>query len=78
MELLADRDRGRAQLLDPVLEYVMEPCIDEGTVNQVMGDGIMASLRRAWPTRTTRCGVLRGAAMQSRSSDTPRACSVHG
>jgi class 3 adenylate cyclase len=44
MELLADRDPEAArQLLDPVLEQMMEAvhCY-EGTVNQVMGDGIMA------------------------------------
>src|SRR5512139_7443 len=44
MELLADRDPEEArQLLDPVLERMMEAvhCY-EGTVNQVMGDGIMA------------------------------------
>ena len=44
MELLADRDPEEAQkLLDPVLEYMMEAVHHhEGTVNQVMGDGIMA------------------------------------
>jgi class 3 adenylate cyclase/tetratricopeptide (TPR) repeat protein len=44
MELLADRDPEDArQLLDPVLERMMAAvhCY-EGTVNQVMGDGIMA------------------------------------
>ena len=44
MELLADRDPEEARkLLDPVLERMMEAvhCY-EGTVNQVMGDGIMA------------------------------------
>jgi class 3 adenylate cyclase/tetratricopeptide (TPR) repeat protein len=44
MELLADRDpEGARKLLDPVLEHMMEAvhCY-EGTVNQVMGDGIMA------------------------------------
>jgi class 3 adenylate cyclase/DNA-binding IscR family transcriptional regulator len=44
MELLADRDpeEGR-KLLDPVLEHMMEAVHRyEGTVNQVMGDGIMA------------------------------------
>src|SRR5262245_17555157 len=44
MELLADRDpeEGR-KLLDPVLERMMEAVHHyEGTVNQVMGDGIMA------------------------------------
>jgi len=44
MELLADRDPEEArQILDPVLELMMGAvhCY-EGTVNQVMGDGIMA------------------------------------
>jgi class 3 adenylate cyclase len=44
MELLADRDPAEArQLLDPVLEHLMAAVHRyEGTVNQVMGDGIMA------------------------------------
>jgi class 3 adenylate cyclase len=48
MELLADRDPEEARkLLDPVLERVLERMMeavhrDEGTVNQVMGGGIMA------------------------------------
>jgi class 3 adenylate cyclase/tetratricopeptide (TPR) repeat protein len=44
MELLADRDPEEArQLLDPVLERMMAAVHRyEGTVNQVMGDGIMA------------------------------------
>src|SRR6266545_2837985 len=44
MELLADRDPEDArQLLDPVLERMMAAVHRyEGTVNQVMGDGIMA------------------------------------
>ncbi len=44
MELLADRDPEEARkLLDPVLERMMEAVHwYEGTVNQVMGDGIMA------------------------------------
>ena len=44
MELLADRDPEDARrLLDPVLEHMMEAVHQfEGTVNQVMGDGIMA------------------------------------
>ena len=44
MELLADRDPEEArQILDPVLEYMMDAVHRfEGTVNQVMGDGIMA------------------------------------
>src|SRR5262249_30825853 len=44
MELLADRDPEEArEILDPVLQRMMEAvhCY-EGTVNQVMGDGIMA------------------------------------
>jgi class 3 adenylate cyclase/tetratricopeptide (TPR) repeat protein len=44
MELLADRDPEEARkLLDPILERMMEAVHHfEGTVNQVMGDGIMA------------------------------------
>src|SRR6266581_2337656 len=44
MELLADRDPEDAQkLLDPVLERMIEAVhYYEGTVNRVMGDGIMA------------------------------------
>src|SRR6185436_284614 len=44
MELLADRDPEEARkLLDPVIEHMMDAVHRyEGTVNQVMGDGIMA------------------------------------
>jgi class 3 adenylate cyclase/tetratricopeptide (TPR) repeat protein len=44
MEVLADRDPEEARkILDPVLEQMMEAVHRyEGTVNQVMGDGIMA------------------------------------
>ncbi|HUG38162.1 MAG TPA: adenylate/guanylate cyclase domain-containing protein, partial [Candidatus Limnocylindrales bacterium] len=44
LEAIADRDPEEAQqLLDPVLEMLMEAVHRyEGTVNQVMGDGIMA------------------------------------
>ena len=44
MELLAERDPEEArQILDPVLERMMDAVHRyEGTVNQVMGDGIMA------------------------------------
>jgi len=44
MELIADRDPEEARkLLDPVLEHMMEAVHRyEGTVNLVMGDGIMA------------------------------------
>ena len=44
LELLADRDpEGARRILDPVLERMMEAVHScDGTVNQVMGDGIMA------------------------------------
>jgi class 3 adenylate cyclase/tetratricopeptide (TPR) repeat protein len=44
MELLADRDPEDARkLLDPIIDHMMEAVHRyEGTVNQVMGDGIMA------------------------------------
>lgn len=44
LELLADRDPEEARmLLDPVIEAMMEAVHRyEGTVNQIMGDGIMA------------------------------------
>jgi class 3 adenylate cyclase len=44
MELLADRDPEEArQILDPILMHMMDAVHRyEGTVNQVMGDGIMA------------------------------------
>src|SRR6266436_825704 len=44
LELIADRDPEEARkLLDPVLEHMMAAVHRyEGTVNQVMGDGIMA------------------------------------
>ncbi len=44
MELLADRDPEEARaLIDPVIERMMEAVHKyEGTVNQIMGDGIMA------------------------------------
>jgi len=44
MELLADRDPEEARkLLDPVIERMMEAVHHYGgTINQVMGDGIMA------------------------------------
>src|SRR5262245_3672525 len=44
MEMLADRDPEEARkILDPVLQHMMDAVHRfEGTVNQVMGDGIMA------------------------------------
>ena len=65
MELLADRDPEEARkLLDPVLEHMMEAVHRyEGTVNQVMGDGIMALFGApAGPRGPRRARVLRGAA----------------
>jgi len=55
MELLADRDPEEARrLLDPILELMMEAVHHyEGTVNQVMGDGIEA-LRRLRAEPATR------------------------
>ena len=58
MELLADRDPEEARkLLDPVLERMMEAVHRyEGTVNQVMGDGIMALFGAPLAHEATRCG----------------------
>ena len=70
MELLADRDPEEARkLLDPVLEHMMEAVHRyEGTVNQVMGDGIMALFGAPSPTRTMRCGrATRRSGCRSRS-----------
>ena len=60
MELLADRDPEEARkILDPVLERMMEAVHRyEGTVNQIMGDGIMASSEHPWPTKTMRSGPV--------------------
>jgi len=67
MELLADRDPEEARkILDPVLTLMMDAVHHyEGTVNQVMGDGIMRSSARRSHTRITRCGraTRRSAAM---------------
>ena len=56
LELIADRDPEEArQLLDPVLEHLMAAVHRyEGTVNQVMGDGIMALLQSARSPRGSR------------------------
>jgi Double zinc ribbon len=61
MELLADRDPEEARrLLDPVLHHMMEAVHHyEGTVNQVMGDGIMALRGAAGPRGSRRSGLLR-------------------
>jgi class 3 adenylate cyclase len=73
-ELLADRDPEEARkLLDPVLTLMMDAIHRyEGTVNQVMGDGIMAFFGAPSPTRTTRCGrATRPCACRRRSRTTP-------
>jgi class 3 adenylate cyclase len=59
MELLADRDTEDARkLLDPVLELMMEAVHRyRGTVNQVMGDGIMALFDAPLAHEVTRCGA---------------------
>jgi class 3 adenylate cyclase len=59
MELLADRDPEEARhILDPVLERLMAAVHRyEGTVNQIMGDGIMALFGAPlWRTKITPCG----------------------
>ena len=55
MELLADRDPEEARkILDPVLEHMMEAVHRyEGTVNQVMGDGIMVAEKIGHQVRLT-------------------------
>ena len=75
MELLADRDPEEARkLLDPVLQLMMDAVHRyEGTVNQVMGDGIMALFGAplAHEDHAVRAcyAALR---MQERCRDTPR------
>ncbi len=72
MELLADRDPEQArQILDPVLAVMMDAVHRyEGTVNQVMGDGIMAlfgapvahedhAVRAAYAALTMLSGIAR-------------------
>ena len=59
LELIADRDLEEARhILDPVLEHLMAVHRYEGTVNQVMGDGIMRCLGHPWPTRITPCAPV--------------------
>src|SRR5213080_5029371 len=81
MELLADRDPEEARrILDPVLERMMEAVHRyEGTVNQVMGDGIMALFGAIIPspTKTMPSGpATPRCACRKRSSSTPRHCSA--
>ena len=79
MELLADRDPEEARkLLDPVLEHMMEAVHRyEGTVNQVMGDGIMALFGRPSPTRTMQFGhAMPRSACKRAVKRTPMGCSA--
>ena len=59
-ELIADLDPEAARrLLDPALERMMDAVHRfEGTVNQVLGDGIMALFGAQWPMKTTPCGPV--------------------
>ncbi len=68
MELLADRDPEEARkLLDPVLERMMEAVHHyEGTVNQVMGDGIMALFGAPMDMRTMRSAACYAALRMQR------------
>src|SRR5262249_18117333 len=84
MELLADRDPEEArQLLDPVLERMMVAVHRyEGTVNQVMGDGIMAlfgaplahedhAVRACYAALAMQAGVQQHAAVVQRTHGVP-------
>src|SRR5262245_8372708 len=88
-ELLADRDPEEArQILDPVLELMMDAVHRyEGTVNQVMGDGIMAlfgapiahedhAVRACYAALRMQEAVRRHAAEVRRSSGIPLAVRV--
>jgi class 3 adenylate cyclase len=72
MELLADRDPEEARkILDPVLEHMMEAVHRyEGTVNQVMGDGIMALF--GVPTGARASASRRGSTLPPRPRCTAR------
>src|SRR5215813_2944827 len=84
LELLADRDPEEArQLLDPVLERMMAAVHRyEGTVNQVMGDGIMAlfgaplahedhAVRACYAARAMQASVQQYAAAVQRTKGVP-------
>ena len=84
MELLADGDPEEARrILDPVLERMMEAVHRyEGTVNQVMGDGIMAifgaplahedhALRACYAALRMQESILRYSVETRRRSGTP-------
>src|SRR5207247_9318492 len=85
MELLADRDPEEARkILDPVLERMMEAVHRyEGTVNQVMGDGVMAlfgaplahedhAVRACYAALRMQASVKRYAVERQRVEDIPR------
>ena len=80
MELLADRDPEEARkLLDPVLERMMEAVHRyEGTVNQVMGDGIMALFGAplAHEDHAVRACYAALRMQESRAGATPRRCAA--
>jgi class 3 adenylate cyclase len=79
MELLVDRDPEEARhLLDPVLQHMMDAVHRyEGTVNQVMGDGIMALFGAPLAHEDLPCApVTRRSACRSWSGGTPRRCSA--
>ena len=83
MELLADRDPEEARkILDPVLERMMEAVHRyEGTVNQVMGDGIMALFGAplAHEDHAVRACYAALRMQETRQAATPRTCAAaHG
>jgi class 3 adenylate cyclase len=73
MELFADRDAEAAQkIFDPVLERMIEAVHHyEGTVNRVMGDGIMALFGAPSPMRIMPCAhAMRRSGCSRPSSNT--------
>ena len=59
-ELIKDLDPEMAQrLLDPAIHIMMQAVHRyEGTVNQILGDGIMALFGAPWPMKTMPCGPV--------------------
>jgi hypothetical protein len=74
MELLAEGDPGDpCKLLDPVLERMMEAVHRyEGTVNQVMGDGIMALFGASLSHESRSAACYAARRMRTPSDATPR------
>ena len=60
-ELIRDLDPEQAQALLERALHAMRDAVHrfEGTVNQVLGDGVRPCLVPRWPTRITRCGPVR-------------------